>query len=89
MKAAMSKEKRVIIDVHYHLMPVVNEEIAARTAKYAIRAAEIMGKPVDAEAIIKKALETWADPTGERLISLMDDSGIDVTVIWVSATTGN
>ncbi|MCP4667905.1 MAG: hypothetical protein GY849_16270, partial [Deltaproteobacteria bacterium] len=37
-------ENRMIIDVHSHLMPVVTEEIAAYTARHAIRAAEIMGK---------------------------------------------
>ena len=71
----------MIIDVHYHLMPVVTEEMAAHTASHAIRAAEIMGKNMAPETIIKKALETWADPTGDRLIELMDESGIDLTVI--------
>ncbi len=78
----------MIIDVHYHLMPVVNEEIAARLAKYVIRAAGIMGKVMAPEAIIKTALETWADPTGERLIGLMDESGIDVTVICMVDNAG-
>jgi predicted TIM-barrel fold metal-dependent hydrolase len=71
----------MIIDVHYHLMPAVNEETAARIARYAVRAAEIMGKSIALDAVIKKALETWADPTGEHLIGLMDEAGIDVTVI--------
>ena len=84
----MRKEKNMIIDVHAHFMPVMNEEIAARTARYAVRAAEIMGKPIALEAIIKKALETWADPSGERLISLMDESGIDVTVICLVDNAG-
>jgi uncharacterized protein len=71
----------MIIDIHYHLMPVVTEEMAARFAEHALRAAEIMGKNITREAILKKALETWADPTGERLIALMEEAGIDVTVI--------
>jgi uncharacterized protein len=71
----------MIIDTHYHLMPVVTEEMAASMAKYAMGAARIMGKRITPEAIIKKALETWADPTGERLIALMDEAGIDLTVI--------
>jgi predicted TIM-barrel fold metal-dependent hydrolase len=71
----------MIIDIHYHLMPAVTEAMAARFAEHAVRAAEIMGKNITREAILKKALETWADPTGERLIALMEEAGIDVTVI--------
>ncbi|MCJ7664149.1 MAG: amidohydrolase family protein [Desulfobacterales bacterium] len=71
----------MIIDIHYHLMPAVMEGMAARFAEHAARAAKIMGKTISLEAILKKALETWADPTGERLIALMDEAGIDVTVI--------
>jgi predicted TIM-barrel fold metal-dependent hydrolase len=71
----------MIIDIHYHLMPVVPQGVAARFAEHAARAAKIMGKKITAEAIVKKAMETWADPTGERLIALMDEAGIDLTVI--------
>jgi uncharacterized protein len=71
----------MIIDTHYHLMPVVPEEVAKHFAEHAARAARIMGKTITYEAILKKALETWADPTGERLIALMEEAGIDLTVI--------
>jgi len=78
----------MIIDTHCHLIPVITEERAARMAQYAIRAAEIMGKDITPEAIIQKALDTWADPTGERLIALMDDAGIDLTVICMVDDAG-
>jgi len=78
----------MIIDIHYHLMPVVTEEMATRFVKHALRAAEIMGKTIDPEAIVQTALETWADPSGERLIALMDDAGIDLTVICMVDDTG-
>jgi uncharacterized protein len=71
----------MIIDSHYHLMPVVPEAVARHFAAHAARAARIMGKQIGVEEIVKKALEQWADPTGERLIALMDESGIDLTVI--------
>ncbi len=71
----------MIIDVHYHIMPIINKERVVQTAKHALRAAEIMGININPEKIIKKALETWPDPTGERLISSMDAAGIDLTVI--------
>jgi len=71
----------MIIDVHYHIMPMINEERVVQTARHAFRAAEIMGININREQLIKKALETWPDPTGERLISSMDEAGIDLTVI--------
>jgi len=71
----------MIIDVHYHLMPIINEQRVAHTAKHAIRAAEIMGIKINPEELIKKARETWPDPTGERLIASMDEAGIDMTLI--------
>ncbi len=78
----------MIIDIHYHLMPVVPEGIATRFAEHAARAARIMGKKITAEAIVKKAMETWADPTGERLIALMEEAGIDLTVICMVDDAG-
>ena len=71
----------MIIDVHYHIMPIINEQRVALTAKHAIRAAEIMGIKVNPQELIKKALETWPDPTGERLIASMDEAGVDLTLI--------
>jgi len=78
----------MIIDVHYHLMAVVPKGVAARFAEHAARAAKVMGKNITCEAILQKALETWADPTGERLIALMDEAGIDVTVICMVDNAG-
>lgn len=71
----------MIIDVHYHLMPKLSEKMVRNLAHTAIRAAKVMKKKIDPETIITKASETWADPTGERLIADMDNSGIDLTVI--------
>lgn len=71
----------MIVDVHYHLMPRITEEMVSRLATYAVRAAQIMGKRLSLETLKKKAFETWADPTGEHLIASMEDSGVDLTVI--------
>jgi len=71
----------MIIDVHYHLMPKLSEKMVRNLAHTAIRAAKVMEKKIDPETIITKASETCADPTGERLIADMDNSGIDLTVI--------
>jgi len=69
-------------------MPVVPEGVARHFAGHAARVAKIVGKTMTYEAILKKALETWADPTGERLIALMDEAGIDLTVICMVDDAG-
>jgi predicted TIM-barrel fold metal-dependent hydrolase len=71
----------MIIDAHYHLIPAVNERMVEDMVKYPIQAARAMGKEFDPEEYKRMALETWADPTGERLIATMEDAGIDLTVI--------
>jgi predicted TIM-barrel fold metal-dependent hydrolase len=78
----------MIIDTHYHLMPAVTEKMAEDMANYTLGAARIMGKRMTQETIIKTALETWPDPTGERLIALMDEAGIDLTVICMVDNAG-
>lgn len=71
----------MIIDVHYHLFPKLSEKMVRNLAGWAIRLANAMGKTVDPEAVIKKAMATWPDPTGERLMGIMEDAGIDLTLI--------
>ena len=71
----------MIIDVHYHLFPKLSEKMVRNLAGWAIRLAKAMGKEVDPEAVIKKAMATWPDPTGERLMGIMEDAGIDLTLI--------
>jgi predicted TIM-barrel fold metal-dependent hydrolase len=78
----------MIIDIHYHLMPVVPQGVATRFAEHVARAATIMGKTITPETIVQTALETWADPTGERLIALMEEAGIDLTVICMVDDAG-
>ncbi|MBW2051879.1 MAG: amidohydrolase family protein, partial [Deltaproteobacteria bacterium] len=71
----------MIIDVHYHLMPKLSEKVVRNLAKSAVRMAQGMGKTVDPEDIFKQASEFYPDPAGEHLISIMDESGIDLTLI--------
>ncbi|MBW2060608.1 MAG: amidohydrolase [Deltaproteobacteria bacterium] len=79
----------MIIDVHYHFMPRVNEQGVAHTVKHALRAAEMMGIKVDPDELSKKAVETWGDPDGERLLALMDEAGIDLTLICMVDNMNN
>jgi predicted TIM-barrel fold metal-dependent hydrolase len=79
----------MIIDVHYHLMPAVNKPVVENLSKFLLQAAKSMGRTVNIEEIEKRALETWADPTGERLIADMDAAGIDFTVICMVDNAAN
>jgi predicted TIM-barrel fold metal-dependent hydrolase len=40
-----------------------------------------MGKEVDPEDIVKRAAEIYPDPTGDGVIAIMEDAGIDLTLI--------
>ena len=71
----------MIIDVHYHFYPSITEQRMAHTIKYAIGAAEKMGRKMDPDALFKTAMETWPNPTGEQLIHQMDEAGIDIRII--------
>jgi predicted TIM-barrel fold metal-dependent hydrolase len=71
----------MIVDVHYHLIPVLPEEIIEHLVGDPLRAARIMKKNVSKEELIAKASTTYADPTGEKLLLSMDEAGIDFTCI--------
>ncbi|GAB4353714.1 MAG: hypothetical protein Kow0099_37940 [Candidatus Abyssubacteria bacterium] len=71
----------MIIDVHYHLIPMLPDEMIEHLVEDPLRAARIAGKKVSKEALVKKASERYADPTGEKLIESMDEAGIDFTCI--------
>jgi predicted TIM-barrel fold metal-dependent hydrolase len=79
----------MIVDVHYHLMPSVNQPVVERLSKFVYDIAKRMGKTIRIEDIQEKAFETWADPTGERLVTDMDVAGIDVTVICMVDNVDN
>jgi predicted TIM-barrel fold metal-dependent hydrolase len=71
----------MIVDFHYHLMPRMTESSVSALMPLLSRAADIMGRRLDMEALKKKGLETWADPAGERLLETMEAAGIDYAVI--------
>ena len=70
----------MIIDSHYHYMPAMNEKMAVEMVRLMFTAAQRMGMNPDYDALMKKAVETWGDPQGDRLIEKMDEAGVDVTV---------
>jgi len=71
----------MIIDVHYHLIPMLPEEMIEHMLEDPLRTARIMGKRVDKQELIEKASATFADPTGEGLLASMEEAGIDFTCI--------
>ena len=71
----------MIIDVHYHQIPMMPEELIPETLKDPLRAAKLIGMDVDMAELTAKATDYWSDPDGEKLIAAMDDSGIDFTVV--------
>jgi len=77
----------MIIDVHYHLFARLSEPMARSLAQSAIRQAEELGKEIDPEALIKKVTKTWADPAGEGVLAIMEDAGIDLTLICMVDNT--
>jgi hypothetical protein len=71
----------MIIDVHYHLFPKLSENMCRNLARTAFKQAEDLGIQVDPEELIKKVSATWADPSGEGVLAIMEDAGIDLTLI--------
>jgi hypothetical protein len=70
-------------------MPRATKRIAEEATKHALHAARIMKKSVSEDEIMEKGMATWGDPTGGRLVELMDESGIDLTVICMVDDAGN
>ena len=71
----------MIIDIHYHQLLSVSDEMIRSILPDSIRFSRIVYNHVDIDSLFHKAKEIWPDPDGEKLISGMDESGIDFTVI--------
>jgi len=71
----------MIIDVHYHLFGRLPEGMIRNLAQSAVRMARVLGQNVDTEELIKKATATLPDPSGEGVLAIMEEAGIDVTLI--------
>lgn len=71
----------MIIDSHYHQIPLMPEELISKTLQDPVRAAQRIGLKVDMAELTAKATAMWSDPDGEKLIAAMDESGIDFTLV--------
>ena len=71
----------MIIDSHYHQILSVSDEMIHSILPDSIRFSKKVYDHVDLDSLFHKAKETWPDPDGGKLITGMDESGIDFTVI--------
>lgn len=72
----------MIVDVHYHLIPLdLPEEAIKGILDEPKRAAKIIGIEVTEEELIQRAKHMYSDRTGEKMIKSMDEAGIDFTLI--------
>jgi len=71
----------MIIDVHYHQILTASEEFINSILGDAIRFSKIVHNRVDLGELFQKAKEIWPDPDGEKLLTRMDESGVDFNVI--------
>ena len=55
----------MIVDVHYHMIPMMPEEMIESVLKDPIRMAKVMGKEIDHASLFEKAKAMWGDPEGD------------------------
>lgn len=79
----------MIVDVHYHMIPMMPEEMIGVLLEDSIRMARMMDNRVDHASLFSKAKALWGDPEGEKLIRSMDEAGVDFTVICAVDNAAN
>lgn len=71
----------MIINTHYHQILSVSDEMIKAILPDCIHFSKIVYKHVDQASLISKAKDVWPDPDGQKLISGMDEGGVDFTII--------
>jgi predicted TIM-barrel fold metal-dependent hydrolase len=71
----------MIVDVHYHMIPMMPEEMIESVLHDPIRMAKVMGQQTDHASLLEKAKALWGDPEGDKLIQSMDEAGVDFSLI--------
>ena len=71
----------MIVDVHYHMIPMMPEEMIEKVLHDPVRMAKVMGREIDHATLYERAKALWGDPEGEKLIKSMEEGGVDFTVI--------
>ena len=67
----------MIIDVHYHQIPMMPEDLIPHTLEDPMRAAKHIGLKVDMAQLKQRAKAYWSDPDVEKLIAATDEADID------------
>ena len=76
----------MIIDIHCHQI-LVPDDMIHSILPDPIRFSEKVHNHVDLDSLFHKAKKTRPDPDGEKLITGMDESGIDFTAIGNNRVT--
>ncbi len=73
----------MIVDVHYHLIPysLTSERLKMMLKFVRYEFTKIMDVKANKDMLIQKAQQLWGDLDGSKLIKIMNESGIDFTVI--------
>jgi predicted TIM-barrel fold metal-dependent hydrolase len=79
----------MIVDVHYHMIPMMPEEMIDSLLEDPIRMARVMGQENDHASLFDKAKALWGDPEGEKLIQSMDEEGVDFSVVCAVDNAAN
>lgn len=69
----------MIIDIHYHMIPQLGFSASKAVARWPFFQSRKLGLDIDFNTLVEEVKNTFADPTGEKLIERMDSAGIDVT----------
>ena len=79
----------MIVDVHYHMIPMMPEEMIESLLRDSIRMARVMGQEIDDASLFEKAKALWGDPEGDKLIKSMDEEGVDFSVVCAVDNAAN
>ena len=79
----------MIVDVHYHMIPMMPEEMIEGILHDSIRMAKVMGKEIDHASLFEKAKAMRGDPEGDKLIQSMYEGGVDFSVVCAVDNSDN
>ena len=74
-------EKSLVIDIHYHYLPLVPEELVEFVAQELVYGLKKNSRPWDAQTLIKLTQDTIIDPDGSLVLSREQKLGVDITCI--------
>ena len=64
----------MIIDIHYHMIPQLGFSASKAVARWPFFQSRKLGLDIDFNTLVEEVKNTFADPTGEKLIERMDEA---------------